>query len=711
MSGNVSSPTVVITGAGLVCALGSDRERTWERIVRGECGIGPMPSMEQTPLFGGGGEAGQDCNIKGARAIALLRRALDEALHEAGIAGAWPCPPERVSIILGTTLGGMRAAGRYLRSGNLSELRSFTAASILSQATAHLPPTGLATTTCAACASGLSSIALGLTLLRCGACDLVIAGGYDPISEYAWAGFNSLRLVSAGPPRPFSRDRQGMNLGEGYGIVVLERKKDAEQRGVLPKALVAGFGESSDAHHLTQPEPTGEGAARAMQAALTDAGLASSAIDMIAAHATATPSNDAAEFAAYQRVFGGRLKEVPVVAFKSHLGHTLGGAGTVELILSMKAMMERTVLPTATVTGDEVEFPELDLVIDKARHVNIQHTMNMSMGFGGANACVILARPNDDHSTDDHRSARGRTTTPADVLITGVGVLLPGAIGNQAFIDSLRSEQWPTLFDIDESEFAHLINARRARRMSKYVKLMLAATSVALEDAGVMDIAAFASTCGAILGTTHGPSRYSEDFYRQVVEEGMAAANPALFAEGVPNAGSAQLSLMLGLQGGAQTIVGSETAGLDALNLALRRIADGSYERLIVGAAEEHCDLVERAHRNCGQPDLVLSAGAVVVVLESVASAEGRGALPRGLLLDAEDEHQRPPGNSRPAWPISFANRLAGFFSTGGLAELAAALLTPLRAGDNTESDFTVTQRDRLGGRSASKVRVRGLSR
>jgi len=689
-----------------------------------------MRSIEQTPLVGGGGESGQDLSFEGSREIALLRRVLDEALREAGISNDWPCPPDRVSMILGTTLGGMRAAGRYLRSGNLSELRTFTAASILTQAAAHLPCIGLATTTCAACASGLSSIALGLTLLRDGSCDLVLAGGYDPISEYAWAGFNSLRLVTEGTPRPFSRGRQGMMLGEGYAIVVLERSEDAAKRGAAPLAVVAGFGESSDAHHLTQPEPTGDGAARAMRAAMADAGIKPSAIELIAAHATATPNNDAAEIAAYQRVFSERLFQVPIVAFKSHLGHTLGGAGTVELILSMMAMRERTIPPTASVTREEIEFPGLDVVVGRSRSADLNHTMNLSMGFGGANACVLLARANHDHSSDAHRLQSvcvPRMNEHREVLITGVGVLLPGAVGNQVFIGRLHADDWPMEFDLNDSDFAHLFNARRARRLSGYVKLMLAATSVAMQDASVVDVAEFASTCGAILGTTHGPSRYSEEFYRQVVNEGIAAANPLLFAEGVPNAGSAQLSLMLGLKGGAQTIIGSRTAGLDALNLAMRRIADGSSDRLIVGAAEERSDLVESACRNCGDLGLVTSAGAVALVLESAASARARATKPRGIVMDAAarridakgsttvcqevaDDLHRQLGATRCRLPLSFANRLPGLFSVGALVELAAMLLDPPgTAGNQDASEVSVTQSDPLG--FAAGVRVRCSSR
>jgi len=717
------SMPVVITGSGIVCALGSSKAQVWPAIARGECGIGPLSSLEQGPPNGhDGGEVrdapAPDDRAK-AREVALLRRALHEALAEAGIGKDWPCAGERVAIILGTTLGGMRAAGRFLRSNDLAALRDFNAASVLQQALAGLPATGLATTTCAACASGLSSVALGVTLLREGGCDMVIAGGYDPISEYAFAGFSSLRVVTQGAPRPFSRDRQGMKLGEGYAVVVMERADAAQRRHVRPLAVVAGFGESSDAHHLTQPEPSGNGAARAMQSALRDAGLQPHKVDLISAHATATPNNDAAEFAAYQRVWGDHLPAIPVVAFKSHLGHTLGGAGTVELVLSLLAMRHQVIPPTATVCAAENEFPGLNLVVNQPRSAQLQTTLNLSMGFGGANACIVLRRPqaaDADRAQDRGRPSDRGTHALDEVFISGVGVLLPGAIGNDSFLQRLRDGGGGLLTDgaLCEDDYAHLFEARRARRLSACVKLMLAATSMAIHDAGVDDPATFAPSCGAILGATHGSTGYSEAYYRQVASEGMSAANPMLFAEGVPNVLSAQLSLMLGLKGGAQTLIGSCTAGLEALCLAHRRIASGACERLIVGAAEERSELVEAAWRHCGSPQLISGSGAVALVVESGRSLNARVRQARGRIV-ASDGRRLSTGDAaglarasesllqhdthqEAAARFSLHECLSGMFSVAPLVETAAALLDPsLMKGKGPGDRVSVLATDPLG--------------
>jgi 3-oxoacyl-[acyl-carrier-protein] synthase II len=695
--------------------------------------LGPLTALEQElPPGSTGGQAPdlpESFEPNQPREVRYLRRAIADALADAKIDPGKTYLPSRCGIMLGTTLHGMRAAGKFLRSNDHSVLSDFLAGATLRDAMADLPFSGFAATGCSACSSSLGSIALGVSLLRSGQLDLVIAGGYDTISEYVYAGFNSLRLVAPGPLRPFTRNRLGMKLAEGYGIVVLERAADAEARGIHPLAKILGYGESADAHHLTQPHPHGEGAARAIKAALESAGLTTGQIDLIAAHATGTPDNDAGEYAAFSSVFGADLSRVPVVAFKSHLGHTLGGAGAVELILSALCMRDQIVPGCANVKADEIEFPGLSLATGPACPAQIRATLNTSLGFGGANTCLILgevtapcvgrtlpaaspapsvgralpattpsgAQPSHHGSsvaqTSDGAPASSapasggqcppyvktgvtralaaasrpgasagggqcppyvrHSSSTSPVYITGVGVVLPGMIGNDAFARAMTTPgARPIMRDtgtIAEAEYIDLLNARRVRRMSDYVKLSLAATMLACRDAGIADIPAFAATCSAILGSTHGSANYSEAYYQQIVREGIPAANPMLFAEGVPNAGAAHLSLMLSLKGPCQTIIGTRTAGLDALHLAATRIASGEWDRAIVSAAEEYSPLVNAAYghwglHTSGEPALpfsggvggfVAGCGAVTLVLESDASVAARGVKPRGRVVSS----------------------------------------------------------------------------
>ncbi len=637
---------VVITGAGLLCSLGLSPQATWEAVLAGKCGMGPMGAMEQA--LAAGKDGGQALDLPDSFAPQLprearyLRRAIGDALADACITTPLPYPARRCACMVGTTLHGMRAAGRFMRGGDFGELRNFLAGDTLRMAIEGYGIGGMTATTCSACSSSLGSVALGVTLLQTKQADLVIAGGYDTISEYVYGGFGSLRLVAEGPLRPFAKDRQGMKLAEGYGIVVLERADDARRRGVRALAAIAGWGESADSHHLTQPHPQGDGAARAIRQAVTRAGLSAHEIDLVAAHATGTPDNDLSEHAALASVFGQRLPEIPVVAFKSHLGHTLGGAGAVELILSAMALRDQVVPVCANVRKEEVEFANLKLSTGEVHKAAIRHTLNTSLGFGGSNACVVLG-------PEGESAKRVHPKSGQEVLITGIGVVLPKIVGNEALVarlNDLESPAWERdAGAVAEESLEGLLSARRVRRMSDYVKLTLAAATLACRDARIEDMAAFAQECGAVLGTMHGSSNYSNAYYSQIVKEGLGAANPMLFAEAVPNGGAAQLSLMLGLKGACQAVIGTRTAGLDALALAAARISSGEWDRAIVGAGEEYCSVVNEAYRHCGlaaagaggvpfgnERGFTIGAGAVLLVLESREQMQRRGGRARGRI-------------------------------------------------------------------------------
>lgn len=639
---------IVISGVGLATSLGVGREAAWDALRAGEIGLGPYTQIEdpeQAPR--GGGEIGRAPGVYPnpqdpgePREAALLRFAINEALRHAGLdpedQGAWPVLPSRVGLMLGTTLHGMTAAGKMVRTHSAQPLRDFLAPAVVARATTHLRLEGFHATTCSACSSGLGSILLGATLLRNHQLDLVIAGGYDPISEYAYAGFNSLRLVDERLPRPFARDRAGMKVSEGYGITVLERPNAPKKRGGKAFLYLRGGGESADAHHLTQPMHDGSGAARAIRSALQQSDAAPADIDLIIAHATGTPDNDAAEVAALGSVLGNAMADVPVVGLKSRLGHTLGAAGAAELIFAGLAIRDQTLPTTATTTASDIDFENFRLADGDSQPAELHTSINTSLGFGGANTCVVVS--------DQPASAPGiypenqltSPPTPREVWITGIGVLAPGAVGNDAFAQHLAAGKPSVAGPVAEDKYLHLLNARRVRRLSDYVKLTLAAATLAFDDAGVNAMGddqrdAFTAECAGLLGTMHGSTHYSYEYYRGIVDDGLGTANPMLFAEGVPNAGAAHLSMSLKLRGACQSIIGSRTAGLDALRLASLRIADGALERAVVCAGEEHDELVERCYAELGLP-MQTCAAAVTLVMESRDSAEARGARCRGIV-------------------------------------------------------------------------------
>ena len=645
---------VVVTGAGLVTCLGLDRPTTWSGVVAGRCGFVPLTAVEsELPPGTTGGQAPplpDDTETAYPREVAYLRAAVLEALRTADLVERRPYAPHCCGVVLGTTLHGMRNAGTFLRTHDVGSLATFLAGSTVTEAVKGLGFAGVVTTVCSACSSGLASVALAKTLLETGSVDLVIAGGYDPISEYAYGGFNSMRLVTRREVRPFSRDRDGMKLGEGYAVLVLERRRDALSRGAEPWADVLGFGESCDAHHLSKPHPDGAGAVAAVSAALRRAGLSPGDVDLIAAHATATRDNDAAEHAALSRVFGDDLRSIPVVAFKSHVGHTLGGAGAVELVLSLTALREQVVPPCANSDPGRVEFQGLTLATGEPRRSRIRHTINTSLGFGGSNTCIVLGRPA-AAAAERHRSVPARVGS-RDVVMTGIGAVFPGTIGLEQLRTRLGASRGEALQRdtgaVDGAELDALLHARRLRRISDYVKLTLAATTLAYRDAGIDDPEAFGQECYGLLGTTHGSTAYSERYYRQIVEHGVDSANPMLFAEGVPNAAAAHLSTGFAIKGLCQSVIGTRTAGLEAILLAAARIRAGVWERAVVGASDEYSRRVNETYLGFGLyrevdaksehrelPGFVTGCGAVTFVLECADSARRRGARPWASIEDS----------------------------------------------------------------------------
>ncbi len=639
----MTAPTceIAITGVGLVSCLGLDADDAWSAVNERRDAMRPFTLCEcALPPDRTGGEAPEPppATLPGeVRETRLLRHAIDSAMARAGFGRDRAPAPERTAVILGTTLHGVRRAGEYLRTQDRSRLGTFLAAPVVLHAINGLAIRGPVLSNCSACSSGLGSVALAVTLLEAGLADAVIAGGYDPVCEYAVGGFGSLRLLARGALRPFCTGRDGMKLSEAYAALVLERADHARARSARPLGYVRGFGESSDAHHLTQPHPEGVGAARAIAAALERAGLPPTDIGLIAAHATGTPNNDASEFAALRAVFGRGLASAPTIAFKSHLGHSLGAAGAAELILSLHALHHQVVPPTANVAPGNVEFPDLLLNTGGPRPARIKNTLNLSLGFGGANTCVVLTRdPDYTAPPAPGRPAESRR----DVFITGVGLVLPGIVGNEALLARLSDDR-PVTADtgaVPEDQFAHLVSTRRVRRLSDYVKVTLAAATAACRDAGIHDIPAFMSGSHGILGTMACSTSFCESYYRDIVERGIDAANPMLFAEGVPNAAAAHLSMALGITGSCQSIIGSRTAGLDALGLAWARIASGTWQRAVVSAGEEYHPIVNEQLRACrlhasppGEPfgaatGAALGAGAAAIILESAESVEVRGA-------------------------------------------------------------------------------------
>jgi 3-oxoacyl-[acyl-carrier-protein] synthase II len=313
------------------------------------------------------------------------------------MAGLGRALPEggRIAVVVGTALGGIDAASRALAApGGLGAL----AGSAYDGPTRHLArwlgARGPVLTVTTACASGATSLGLGADLLRAGQADVVLAGGADALCRFVQRGFNVLRSLTRDPVRPFDRRRNGLLLGEGAGLVVLERADAATRRGRRPIGYLLGHASTADGAHITAPDREGRGLELAVRAALAEAGLAPDALDMVSAHGTGTPANDRVETEVLKRVLGRRAYAIPVNSIKAHLGHTMGAAATLEAIMCLLAGRHGQVPPTLNY-GEADPDCDLDCVPNAARAWRPRVSLSTSLGFGGCNAALVLAVADD----------------------------------------------------------------------------------------------------------------------------------------------------------------------------------------------------------------------------------------------------------------------------------------------------------------------------
>ncbi|MGZ4351791.1 MAG: beta-ketoacyl-[acyl-carrier-protein] synthase family protein [Solirubrobacteraceae bacterium] len=393
---------VVVTGLGAVSPLGLGASTLHERWAAGQVGIADGAGACRE--F----EAKDHLSIKEARRLDRFAQlavvAAGEALEQAGWADEPPYDPMRVGCVLATGIGGqstietqldvMRKRGAKMVSplGIPQYMPNAAAAAV----TMKYKLQGQSYGVVSACASGAHAVGSALRMIQYGDADAVVCGGAEAtLTDFGFACFNSMQALSpTGISRPFDARRDGFVMGEGAGVLVLEDEEAARERGATILAEVVGYGSTTDAHHLTAPEPTGGPASRAISLAMRDAGAEPSQIDYINAHGTSTQLNDAAETAAIKLALGAEAKRIPVSSTKSSIGHTLGAAGAVEAVATIRTLITGVIAPTL---GYEVPDPELDLdyVPGEARPLVTGNghpplALSNSFAFGGHNVAVAL---------------------------------------------------------------------------------------------------------------------------------------------------------------------------------------------------------------------------------------------------------------------------------------------------------------------------------
>ncbi|MCY4448748.1 MAG: beta-ketoacyl-ACP synthase II [Chloroflexi bacterium] len=408
---------VYVTGVGMITPLGVDTKSSWKSLLQGKSGIAPIVAFDTegfaTTIAGESPDFDPTTYVDRKQARRLDRfaqmavGATAQAMEQAGLdLQDGSVDATRVGSVIGSGIGGIITLSEQwavLHEKGPDRVNPFLVPMMLAdmapgQVSILYGAKGPNYCTVTACASGADSIGIAAAMIRKGEIDIALAGGTEaPICPIAVAGFNACMALSKrnddpeGASRPFDAGRDGFVMGEGAGVLVIESEESMLRRGATPLAELAGYGASSDAFHVTQPSPGGEGGARAMANALAEAGMEPSDISYVNAHGTSTPMNDRLETEALKTVFGDEAYKIKISSTKSMTGHLLGAAGGVEAAISVLAVAESAIPPTINLENPDPDC-DLDYTAHHAQKGIVNAAMSNNLGFGGHNASLIFKR-------------------------------------------------------------------------------------------------------------------------------------------------------------------------------------------------------------------------------------------------------------------------------------------------------------------------------
>lgn len=631
---------IAITGLGAVTALGGSVQETWDRVVRGERSFGPITLFSadgyRVPLVGEVSGLRLEGPEDFSRTSELALHAAREALSSSGLSEG--VRPRRIGLVVGGSTGGMLetestlsvilspegAVDPAVRDEALSRMLRHPLSAPTDRLARLLGPFTRVRSLSSACSSGANAILVGATWLELGLVDAVLCGASDALCRVTLAGFNALGALDPDGARPFDRRRRGLTLGEGAGFVVLERAEDAVARGKSAVCTLLGWAARAEAHHITNPEPTGDAPARAMRAALARAGLSAADVDYVNAHGTGTPLNDPMESRALVRVLGEHAARVLVSSQKGQFGHTLAAAGAIEAAITATAIAKGIVPPTG---GLEDPDPECPLVhVKRAEERPIRVALSSSFGFGGMDTVLVFGRAD--------ALPTGAPFRRRAVVVTGAGVITPaGVFGglDVAEVPERACEGDAIAYDVGAE-----LDVERARRLDRASRLAAIACERALGDGtrATQPTSAEHVDAGVVLGNAFGAVDGTSAFMRRLREKGARFASPADFPSLVPSSPAGHVSIYLRLAGPTLAVADLATSGECAVAQGYELVAAGEADRVAVVAVEEKSQIVDEVFRVVFGPDRRDAArgerpmrregaGAIALAAEDVAIAAG----------------------------------------------------------------------------------------
>lgn len=666
-------PRILVTGAGIVSPLGLDWRENEASFRQNRMHFTPVTTFDVSQRFA---KTAAQVDLPEERLFTRISRRrqplidrgtqmLMLAIREALAMAKMPGMQGIDAIIIGTSAGAMSIGQDYFRqalsspgrvTGQLARAEYYQPQKQLNAIAEEYDWHGPMIVISNACASGANAIGDAMAMIQTGKAKRVLAGGYDAIAELVFAGFDTLRaLAPSGIPRPFDAARDGLALGEGAAVVLLESEDAAVERGAEALAQAAGYATATDLHHLTQPDPEGKAAIRTMTGACQMAGIHPAQVQYINSHGTGTPYNDVAEASAIRAWAGADAAKIALSSTKSAMGHLLGGAGAVEAVICLMALRGQW-LPASLNVRECDAAVSFDLVRE-FREAQVRVALTNSFGFGGTNATLILSHP------DALTAAAPAGLKSGTLRIQGVGAVSPAGWSGQDLVAAVTEARALPLSDCKRS-IGHrdwtcetrlvpqvpadrLPKFPRLRRASPITKFAMSAALEALQAAGFPN-GAGAGRLGIIQCMFNGCVQFSGRFYHEVIET-PALASPLIFPETVYNAPASHIAAFLGVDGPVSTLIGESSAIIEGVAMAHTWLVQGLVDQVLLIGAEESVWVAVEA-TSYYHPDLKSSEGAGALLL---SLSEKGLPLRHSSALAFHSEHER--AEKLPELPLAAA--------------------------------------------------------
>ncbi len=649
---------VVVTGYGIVNALGKNKEEVEMNVFGGKSGLGSKVFDSVDKEYPGTvGEIKdlnevdsffEENNVPYDRCAQIAIMAAKECLTHSAIDYSSEDPYRR-GVAIGTSLGGMLSGQTFHRewlkngveNADENNLYLYPLHAMVDVISKKYEFKGVKNVISTACAASGNIVGYGSDMIKSGKHDVMLVGGVDPLCVFSFAGFTSLKALDAEPCKPYSVS-SGINLGEGGAFVLLEEYEHAKARGAKIYAEILGYGLSADAYHPTAPDLGGGGASRAMNTSINLSGITKEAVSYVNGHGTGTTANDKAERSAFKTVFGDELiTKIPLSSIKGAIGHCLGAAGAEECVVSIMALNNGLIPPTVNFKSD-VESP-INLVPNESQKHDCDVILSNSFAFGGNNCCLAIGKESVARTVIE--------PVKTNVVITGMGCC---GVGGETidelwetfssrishiqpyFSDISKCNQSGVMKDVDWKKY---IPGKVIRRIDDVTKLAMTAGKQALDSSKLTVTRNNTERIGVIYATGTGPLGTIVNIDKSIAQNGIGSISLSDFPNSVINAAPGNFCIANMLKGPTSTLSSGTASYLVALNYATELLNCGMADAIIMVGADE-CndplimgnDKVNLMSRTKFAPlsqkadGMVLSPGAVAVMLETEEHAKERNA-------------------------------------------------------------------------------------